>query len=58
MEKRCCFLTAREVRCWHRLPREMVDALSLETPKVRLDGAPDGAVGVPVHCRGVGSDGL
>ena len=32
----------------------MVGALSLGTPKVRLDGlwAPDGAVGVPVHCRG------
>ena len=28
-------------------------APSLETPKVRLDGAlsTDGAVGVPVHCR-------
>jgi len=27
------------VRQWHRLPREAVDALSLETFKVRLDGA-------------------
>ena len=24
---------------WHRLPREVVDTLSLETLKVRLDGA-------------------
>ena len=27
------------VQHWHRLPREVVDALSLETVKVRLDGA-------------------
>ena len=35
-------------------------APSLETPKVRLDGAlsADGAVGVPVYCKGAGSDGL
>jgi len=31
--------TVREVRHWHRLPREVLDALSLETFKVRLDGA-------------------
>jgi len=24
---------------WHRLPREVLDAPSLATPKVRLDGA-------------------
>jgi len=29
----------RVVKPWHRLPREVVDALSLETFKVRLDGA-------------------
>jgi len=35
-------------------------APSLETPKVRLDGlwAPDQGVGVPVHCRGVGPEGI
>jgi len=29
----------RVVRPWHRLPREVIDALSLGTFKVRLDGA-------------------
>jgi len=29
----------RVVRHWHRLPRGVVDAPSLETLKVRLDGA-------------------
>jgi len=33
------FLTVRVVRHWHRLPRKVVDALSLETLKVRLDRA-------------------
>jgi len=27
------------VKHWHRLPRDLVDALSLETFKVRLDQA-------------------
>ena len=29
----------KEVKCWNRLPRESVDALSLEVFKTRLDGA-------------------
>jgi len=29
----------RVVRHWHRFPREVADAPSLETLKVRLDGA-------------------
>ena len=33
------FLTKRGVRCWNRLPREAVDAPSLEVFKARLDGA-------------------
>ncbi|KFM11478.1 hypothetical protein AS27_06466, partial [Aptenodytes forsteri] len=33
------FFTLRVVKHWHRLPREAVDAPSLETFQVRLDGA-------------------
>ncbi|KFM12358.1 hypothetical protein AS27_12230, partial [Aptenodytes forsteri] len=33
------FFTRRVVKHWHRLPGEVVDAPSLETFKVRLDGA-------------------
>jgi len=42
------------------LPSEVVDAPYPETLKVRLHGlgAPDQAVVVPFHCRGVGLDGL
>jgi len=28
----------RVMKHWHRLPREVVDAPSLETSKIRLDG--------------------
>jgi len=37
MRKKCCM--RRVVRYWHRLLREVVDALSLEVFKTALDGA-------------------
>ena len=50
----------RMVRQWHRLPREVVDPHPWRQPRSIWRGSehPDGAVGVPVHCRGVGLDGL
>ena len=39
MDMRRGFFTMRVVRHWNRVPREVVDAPSLEVLKVRLDGA-------------------
>ncbi|KFW73615.1 hypothetical protein AS28_12176, partial [Pygoscelis adeliae] len=39
LDMRKTFFTLRVVKHWHRLPREVVDAPSLETFRVRLDGA-------------------
>ena len=34
----------RVVKCWNRLPREVVDALPLEVFKARLDGILDNLI--------------
>ena len=55
------FFTVRVVRLSNRLPRETVEAPSLEMLKVRLNGAlkqSDLAVDIPVHCGVVGLGGL
>jgi len=39
LDRRKKFFTMRVVKHWQKLPREVVDAPSLETLKVRLDGA-------------------
>ena len=39
MDIRGKFFTKIVVRCWNRLPREVVDVPSLEVFRVRLDGA-------------------
>ena len=39
LDVRVTFFTKRVVECWNRLPREVVDAPSLEVLKARLDGA-------------------
>lgn len=46
------------VKSYSRLPREVVDALSMEIIKATLDRAeqPDLVEDIPAHCRGVGLD--
>jgi len=46
----------RVVKPWHRLPREIVDAPSLKTFKVRLDGALSNLIQLKMSlliCRGL-----
>ncbi|KFZ52641.1 hypothetical protein N321_02936, partial [Antrostomus carolinensis] len=44
LDIRRTFFTKRLVRHWNRLPREVVDAPSLEAFKARLDGALDSLI--------------
>jgi len=44
------FFTIRPVKHWHRLPREVVDAPSLETFKARLDGALNSLIQLRCPC--------
>ena len=46
------FFTQKVVMHWNRLPKEVVDAPSLEAFKARLDVAL-GSLGDPAHSRGV-----
>ncbi|KFP20537.1 hypothetical protein Z169_09639, partial [Egretta garzetta] len=39
LDRRKTFFTMRVVKHWNRLPREVMEAPSLETSKARLDGA-------------------
>jgi len=48
----------RAVKHWHRLPREVVEAPSLETFKVRLDGALSNLVWLKMSLLTAGRVGL
>ena len=49
------FFTEGVVRCWNRLLREAVDALSLEVFKSRLDGALGSLIKCVVTFQGIGT---
>jgi len=44
------FVTVRVKKHWNRLPRDVVDGLTLKTFKVRLDGALNNLIYLVVHC--------
>jgi len=47
------------VKHWNRLPREVVEAPSLEILKARLDSTSSNLVAnIPAHCRRLGRDDL
>jgi len=50
------FFKMRVVKYWHRLPREVVEAPSLETFKVRLDGAVSSLIKFLLTAGAVGLD--
>jgi len=55
------FFTLRVVKPWHRLPREVGDAPSLETFKIRLDRAVSNPIQLKMSlliAGGLGLDGL
>ena len=60
LDRRKKNFTIRVVRHWNRLPGEVVDAPSLEIQVQAAWGSeqPDLAIGVPLHCRGVGLEGF
>jgi len=52
------FFMMRVVRHWHRLPKEVLDAPSLETFKAKLDGAPSNLIKLKVSLLTAGGLGL
>ena len=58
LDMRRKFFTQRVVRHWNRLPKEAVDAPSLEAFKARLDVALGSLVDNPAHSRGLKLDDL
>lgn len=60
LDQRNKFFTVRMVRHWYRLPREVLEAPSLETVKIRLDGALSNMISLRCPCslQGIGLDDL